>query len=191
MSKKIADGIRDKAGIWKHGHTYQAHPVSCAASLAVQKAVVEENLLENCRAQGNYLESLLRRRLGSPNALAAPFVFDIRGGGGFWGLEFDFTGPEAQRINFQGKQFGMLVQARCLENGLIIMGEPAIALYLIGLAKMGTLEGFHGGSNVEGTEGDHFLICPPYNVKKTEVEQVVEIFVTSVEAILQEFTVSL
>lgn len=23
MSKKIVDGIRDKGGFWKHGHTYQ------------------------------------------------------------------------------------------------------------------------------------------------------------------------
>lgn len=123
MSKKIADGIRDKAGVWKHGHTYQAHPVACAASLAVQKAILEENLLENMRVQGLYLEELLRKRLTSPNAQAAPFVFDIRGGGGFWGIEFDFTCPEAARVNFQGKQFALLVQARALENGLIIMGE--------------------------------------------------------------------
>lgn len=123
MNKKIADGIRDKAGIWKHGHTYQAHPVACAASFAVQKVIEEENLLENLRTQGTYLESLLRSRLTSPNARAAPFVFDIRGGGGFWGIEFDFTGPEAERIDLQGKQFGLLVQARALENGLVIMGE--------------------------------------------------------------------
>lgn len=23
MSKKVADGVRDKGGFWKHGHTYQ------------------------------------------------------------------------------------------------------------------------------------------------------------------------
>ena len=26
MSPKIADGIRDHSGLWKHGHTYQACP---------------------------------------------------------------------------------------------------------------------------------------------------------------------
>jgi len=55
MSKKIADGIRDGSGFWKHGHTYQGHPVACATSLAVQKVMKEENLLENCRKQGAYL----------------------------------------------------------------------------------------------------------------------------------------
>ena len=27
MSQKVADGIRDNAGLWKHGHTYQACPI--------------------------------------------------------------------------------------------------------------------------------------------------------------------
>jgi E3 ubiquitin-protein ligase TRIP12 len=125
MNKRVADGIRSK-GFWKHGHTYQAHPVACAASLAVQKAIVEENLLENSCNQGQYLASLLRERLQSPNSVAAPFTFDIRGGGTFWGVEFDFNGEEAKSLNFAGKQFGMLVQARCLENGLIVMGEFAM-----------------------------------------------------------------
>ena len=29
MSKKIADGIRDASGFWKHGHTYQVRPFVC------------------------------------------------------------------------------------------------------------------------------------------------------------------
>lgn len=72
MSQKVADGIRDNAGLWKHGHTYQAslldtkeltsahrlyqaHPLACAASLAVQNVIEQENLLENIRLQGEYL----------------------------------------------------------------------------------------------------------------------------------------
>jgi adenosylmethionine-8-amino-7-oxononanoate aminotransferase len=27
MSQKVADGIRDHSGLWKHGHTYQAFPI--------------------------------------------------------------------------------------------------------------------------------------------------------------------
>ncbi|TFY68826.1 hypothetical protein EVJ58_g785 [Rhodofomes roseus] len=97
LSKKVADGIRDASGFWMHGHTYQANPLACAASLAVQKVIIEENLLENARVQGEYLGSLLRERLQSPNAFAAP-------------------------IDFKGKSFGALTQTRCMEKGLIIMG---------------------------------------------------------------------
>jgi adenosylmethionine-8-amino-7-oxononanoate aminotransferase len=50
--------------------------------------------------------------------------------------------------------------------------------------------GFHGGSNVEGTEGDHFLLCPPYNVTQEEIEKIVTIFVQSVEEILEAHRVA-
>ena len=98
MSKKVVDGIRDKGGFWKHGHTYQvcysprvlsdffsrgsqAHPIACAASLAVQKVIKADGLLELCRVRGEYLHSLLKERLLGPNSITAPTTFDIRGGG--------------------------------------------------------------------------------------------------------------
>ncbi|TFK57643.1 PLP-dependent transferase [Heliocybe sulcata] len=170
MSKRVADGLRDNSGFWKHGHTYQANPLACAASLAVQKVIIEENLLENCRTQGAYLERLLRERLQSPNAAAAPFTFDIRGGGGFWGIEFDFTAPEASRVNFRGQAFAILVQARALEKGLICMGLT-------------------GGANVEGTKGDHVILSPAYNVTKEQVHKIVNLFVESVDEVLKEHAV--
>jgi len=167
MSKEVADGVRDGSGFWKHGHTYQAHPLACAASLAVQRVITSENLLQNVNIQAKYLSQLLRKELQSPNALAAPYTFDIRGGGMFWGIEFDFTSPDATKVDFKGQYFAMLVQARCLEKGLIIMG-------------------FTGGANLEGTTGDHCILAPAYNVTKEEIDEIVKIFVLSVESVLEE-----
>jgi len=167
MSQKVADGIRDQNGFWKHGHTYQAHPISCAASLAVQKVIADENLLSSCQRQGEKLSKLLNERLLSPNSPAAPFTFDIRGGGLFWGIEFDFTGPEAAAYDFNGKQFGGLVQAKAMTKNLIIIGMS-------------------GCANVEGTKGDHCILAPAYNVTDEEVEKIVDIFVESVEEVLIE-----
>ena len=79
--------------------TSQAHPLACAASLAVQKVIAEENLLENARKIGAYLSSLLREKLLSPNCLAAPYIFDIRGAGCWWGIEFDFDGPQCRKVD--------------------------------------------------------------------------------------------
>ncbi|KAI0272306.1 hypothetical protein BC834DRAFT_1030472 [Gloeopeniophorella convolvens] len=145
----------------------QAHPLSCAASLAVQKVIAAENLLENGRQTGEYLAQLLRERLQSSNALAAPVTFDVRGGGSFWAVEFDFTGPEGQKLDFKGGRFAILVQSRCLEKGLIVMGMV-------------------GGANLEGTAGDHIIFAPAYNVTRTEVERIGDIFVASVEEVLGE-----
>ncbi|THU92737.1 hypothetical protein K435DRAFT_671560 [Dendrothele bispora CBS 962.96] len=166
MSKKIADGIRGKSGFWKHGHTYQSHPLACAASLAVQEVIQSENLLENCRKQGAYLEKLLTERLKGPNALAAPYTFDIRGGGLFWGVEFDFESPDVRKVDMKGKAFAMEVQARTLENNMVIMG-------------------FTGGSNLEGTKGNHVMLAPAYNVTKEEVEKIVDVLVESIEQTLR------
>ena len=133
----------------------------------MQKVIEEEDLLANCRTQGEKLYKLLQDGLTSPNALAAPFVFDIRGGGGFWGIEFDFTGPESSSLNMGGKQFGGLVQAKALQNGLVLIGMS-------------------GGANVEGTTGDHLILAPPYNITSSQVEEIVKILVQSVEEVLRE-----
>ena len=125
--------------------------MACAASLAVLKVIEEENLLENIRIQGAYLgtknhgdslicyllflliESLLLKGLTGPNARAAPYVFDIRGRGGFWAIEFDF---EASTANFRGNAFAMLVQSRAMQNGMIIMGMTGGADQALGDEKV-------------------------------------------------------
>ncbi|KAH9172969.1 PLP-dependent transferase [Lactarius sanguifluus] len=163
VSKQVADVVTKNGGHWKHGHSFMAHPMSCAGAVAVQKVIAGENLLANGRQTGEYLGQLLRERLLSPKSLARPFTFDIRGGGSFWAVEFDFSGTEERR---ETKQFAMAVQARCLENGVIVMGMPA-------------------GANVEEREGGHIMFAPAYNITGSEVERVVEVFVSSVEDIVR------
>ncbi|KAJ7600918.1 PLP-dependent transferase [Mycena floridula] len=170
FNKKVADGIRDGAGFWKHGHTYQAHPLACAASLSVQRVIQQENLLENCRIQGAYLEKLLNERLLGPNSLAAPFIFDIRGAGGFWGIEFDFDGPHAAKIDLKGDSpFALRVQALVLEKGVIVMG-------------------LSGGSKLKGT-GSHIIISPAYNVTPEQIQTIVDTLVETIEEILTQSAV--
>ena len=71
------------------------------------------------------------------------------------------------RYDFEGKQFALLVQERCFSNGLIIMA-------------------FGGCANLEGTKGDHCLLSPAYTVTKEELDKIVDLFVRSVEEILEE-----
>lgn len=168
MSPKVSNGIRGGSGLLKHGHTYQAHPLACVASLAVQKIIVEESLLPRVVENGELLSRLLHEGLLCDQALAKPFCFDIRGRGAFWGIEFDFDTPEGAKVNFKGQTFAMLVQARCLENGLVAMG-------------------MNGGANVEGTKGDHLMLGPAYNASPDEIHQIATLFVRSVEEVLREF----
>lgn len=81
---------------------------------------MEENLLQNCRETGRYMKELLIQKLQSPNSPAAPYVFDIRGNGGFWGIEFDIPPEQDFGRNMRmRKRFGTLLQAKTMDKGLI------------------------------------------------------------------------
>jgi adenosylmethionine-8-amino-7-oxononanoate aminotransferase len=81
IGNKVVDVLDKGTGVFINGHTYQGHPISCAAALAVQKIIKEQNLLENVRKMGALLESLLKSRLSQH-----PHVGNIRGKGLFWGV---------------------------------------------------------------------------------------------------------
>lgn len=66
---------------FSHGHTYQAHPISCAAAAEVHRIIQSEDLVHNVSRMGKYLGSLLKQKLGHHR-----YVGDIRGRGLFWGV---------------------------------------------------------------------------------------------------------
>ena len=106
---------------------------------------------------------MLKDGLTGPNALAAPYTFDVRGGGGWWGIEFEFEGTNLQ----PNQPFALQVQAKAMENGLVLMGLT-------------------GGANIEGTKGDHIMLSPAYNVTKNEIEEIARLTILSVEQSLRE-----
>jgi len=128
--------------------------------------IAAENLLENGRQTGEYLAQLLRERLLSPDSLARPYTFDIRGGGSLWIVEFDFTGPEGERVNLQGQPFASLVAARCFENGVVVV-SPNL------------------GDKTEETGRDGIMFSPAFNIARQGVEKIVDVFVKSVEEVLR------
>lgn len=74
--------VLDKGtGAFRHGQTYQGHPVACAAALAVQRVIKEQDLLKNVRQMGEHLSARLKTEIGGH-----PNVGDIRGKGLFWGV---------------------------------------------------------------------------------------------------------
>lgn len=66
---------------FSHGHTYQGHPVGCAAALEIQRIMKEDNLVDNVRENGEYLGKLLHKHLDDH-----PNVGNIRGRGFFWSV---------------------------------------------------------------------------------------------------------
>jgi E3 ubiquitin-protein ligase TRIP12 len=43
-----------------------------------------------------------------------------------------------------------------------------------------------GGSNLEGTKGDHIILAPAYNVTTEQIEKIAAVVIESVEEILRE-----
>ena len=157
VAGKVIAGLESGSGAFMHGHTYQAHPLACAAAVAVQEAIHADGLLENVRAMGRRLEQGLTERLGNHRC-----VGDIRGRGLFWAVE--------------------LVQDRATKA----VFDPALKLnervkreaFARGLAC------YPMGGTIDGRHGDHVILAPPYIVTGAEVDMIVERFGDAVDAAL-------
>ncbi|WP_160120281.1 aspartate aminotransferase family protein [Rhodovarius lipocyclicus] len=149
--------IRDGSGSFMHGHTYQSHPVACAAALAVQQVIRDEKLIDNAQAMGRLLEQRLTERLGNHR-----HVGEIRGRGLFWAIEL--VADRATKAVFDpARKLHARVGAEAYRRGL-------------GCYPM--------GGTIDGRQGDHVLLAPPYNVTAEEIGMIVERFGDAVEAAL-------
>jgi hypothetical protein len=153
----VHEAIVAGSGFPQHGHTYMAHPTACAAALAVQEAIVEEQLLGRVRQQGARLRDLLGERLG-----AHPHVGDIRGRGLLQGLEL-----VADRVTKRPFPPERRLHAR--------IRSEAMARGLMCYPNAGT---------IDGVRGDHVLLAPPYIVTDAELELIVERLAAAIDAAL-------
>ncbi|KAK6837485.1 hypothetical protein RU639_001679 [Aspergillus parasiticus] len=160
VHKKVIDVLRKGSNAFNHGHTYQAHPVSCAAALAVQQIVRRDNLVERCAALGQVLEQQLRSGLAH-----CPSVGDIRGRGLFWAVEF--VQDRTTKATFDPTvKFGLRVQQAAFDRGLAV---------------------YPGAGTVDGVRGDHILLAPPFTVTEGELRQICEILRVAIESQEKEY----
>lgn len=61
MSDRILDVLINGSGVFLHGHTHSANPMSCAAGLAVQRYVREHGLDRGVAGRGAALDQMLHR----------------------------------------------------------------------------------------------------------------------------------
>ncbi|KAJ5586604.1 hypothetical protein N7450_006391 [Penicillium hetheringtonii] len=163
INDSIVQTMDKGSGVFRHGQTYQGHPISCAAALATQKTIQKESLLDNVRNMGSYLEEQLRLRFEDH-----PFVGDIRGKGLFWGVEF--VKDKATKESFDpSTRLSFHIQ----ETGL----RPEYSISLYGCS-----------GTVDGIRGDHVILAPPYNVSKDEIDIIVNVFEKVLGSVLKELS---
>ncbi|KAH6681956.1 pyridoxal phosphate-dependent transferase [Halenospora varia] len=160
ISKRVVNALLNSSGQFVHGQTYQGMPVQAAAALEVQKVKREENLIENVRIQGAYLEKLLKARLSDH-----PNVGDIRGKGLFWGLEF--VRDKATKEPFDPK-LGIAQQ-----------------VYNTAISAPFNMTTYPGTGTVDGTAGDHVILAPTYICTSEDIDHIVNVVVGVVNQVFQ------
>lgn len=158
VSNEIFRIIVDGSGFFQHGHTYMGHPVGCAAALAVQKYIQDNDLLSNVRRRGEQLSEGLKARLGNN-----PYVGDIRGRGLFRGIEL-----VADRMTKETLDPSLKIHAKIKSAAM----EAGLMCYPM-------------GGTVDGRRGDHILLAPPFIIEEVHIEEIVDKLGSVIESILK------
>ena len=157
VTRRLFEAVRDGSGFFQHGHTYLGHPIACAAALAVQKTIRDENLLDNVVRQGVQLHAALEAQLG-----AHPHVGDIRGRGLFLGIEL--VADRGMKCPFDPKlKLHAAVKREAMLRGLLC---------------------YPMGGTIDGERGDHVLLAPPFIIDDTHVAEILEKLPAALDAAL-------
>lgn len=153
----VYEAIAEGSGALKHGQTYNAHPVGCAAALAVQRVVQGEELLSRVGEAGARLTTLLTERFSDH-----PHIGDIRGRGLLQAIEL-----VADRLTKAPFDPALAMHQRAKDDafarGLLI---------------------YPSGGTVDGRSGDHILLAPPYNVTDDELDMIVDLLADTVQSVI-------
>jgi adenosylmethionine-8-amino-7-oxononanoate aminotransferase len=152
---ELTDTIRAGSGFFQHGHTFMGHATAVAASLATITTIEDEDLLANVRARGASLKETLRDRLADH-----PHVGDVRGRGLFIGLEFVADKASKEPLEPSAKTHNQ-VQRNAMQRGLMVYGM---------------------GGTIDGRQGDHVLLAPPYIIDERHEEELVGKLTAAIEA---------
>ncbi|WP_334129363.1 aspartate aminotransferase family protein [Sneathiella sp.] len=155
LSGRIYNAFRDGSGFFQHGHTYIGHPIAAAAANKLVDLVADPAMLENVRRMGERLQEGLGSLLGQ-----SPFVGDIRGRGLFRGIELvadrDSKAPFDPSLKMHAR-----VKRAAMDRGLLC---------------------YPMGGTIDGRQGDHVLLAPPYIVTPDEIDRIAERVADAIKA---------
>jgi adenosylmethionine-8-amino-7-oxononanoate aminotransferase len=146
VSAKIYDAIAHGSGFFQHGHTYMGHAMAAAAANAVLSEIEDNDLLNRVRVQGDKLQNALTEALGQH-----PHVGDIRGRGLFRGVEL-VADRETKSVFDPARKVNAKLKAAAFEAGLIC---------------------YPMGGTIDGVNGDHVLLAPPFIIENAQIEELV------------------
>jgi adenosylmethionine-8-amino-7-oxononanoate aminotransferase len=143
----IYQAIDQGSGFFQHGHTYIGHPTACAGAHAVLSEIIDGQLVERVQQQSVKLRAALQDRFGEH-----PNIGDIRGRGLFIGLEF--VSDRDGKTPFSPQQgMNKKFKQAAFDGGLIC---------------------YPMGGTIDGRQGDHVLLAPPFIIEDSHIEEIVD-----------------
>ena len=154
---EIYGAMERGTGFFQHGHTYLGHPVACAAANAVVAKLTDGGMTARAAEMGTFFDTALRAAFGQH-----PHVGDIRGRGMFRGLEF-VSDRETKKPFDPDKKLAARLKAKAMENGLIC---------------------YPMSGTIDGKNGDHVLLAPPFISTETQIDELVGKLSASLDAVI-------
>jgi len=156
-SSEIYRAIATGTGFFQHGHTYLGHPVACATALAVLEEIQTQSLVERVADKGPQLMSLLNEHLAKHAN-----VGNIRGRGFFAGVEL--VSDRHTKLPLDAAlQTHAKLKKQAFANGLMI---------------------YPMGGTIDGKNGDHVLLAPPFISSDSELEAMIIALAKTIEQVL-------
>lgn len=143
----IVDTIKKGSGFFQHGHTYIGHPTACAAALAVQKVIEQEQLVPYVATMGAKFGKNLTNKFDNH-----PFVGNVRGRGFFWAVEL--VQDKSTKAPFDPSlKIHATIKKHAMNLGLLV---------------------YPMGGTIDGKYGDHVLIAPPYITNEEQLNTIID-----------------
>jgi adenosylmethionine-8-amino-7-oxononanoate aminotransferase len=153
---RVVDAMSKGSGFFQHGHTYLGHPMACAAALAVQQVIRRDGLVTKVREDGAAFGEMLAEALGGH-----AHVGDIRGRGFFWGIEL--VADRANKAPFDPAfKINAAIKKDAMARGLLC---------------------YPFGGTVDGRQGDHVLLAPPFIATRQDLQEIVVRLAASIDAV--------
>jgi adenosylmethionine-8-amino-7-oxononanoate aminotransferase len=146
ISSKVAEAFAKGSGVFQHGFTYQAHPVSTAAGNAVLDVLEEKNLFARVEPAAAQLRESLEPFAAHPN------VGEIRGMGLLLGIEF-VKNKSAREPFPKEENIAEKIRQSAQKKGVLTYPTQGC---------------------VDGLRGDHILLAPPFIITAEESQLIAE-----------------
>jgi len=144
---RIYNAIERGSGFFQHGHTYIGHPMAMAAAKAVLTRLTDGKTLAQVAATGETLHARLQEQFAQH-----PHIGDIRGRGLFLGMEL--VSDRGGKTPFDPSlKLHKRIKAAAMDAGLMC---------------------YPMGGTIDGRQGDHILLAPPFILSEDQIGELVD-----------------